>query len=654
MRASRRLKRGLLICATAAALVVGSTTITTTAANGAPADPVAADVTVSDPVHRPSSGRPNPVSVDLEASGGNGSLTYQIVDQPSIDGTVHGTATIDGDVATIEMKVSAPIDVPATFTYKAVDADGAESNVATVSFEVSDILPLTRDLQFSTEQDTPLDIWPFARDAENAGPFFWGVPEHRVTYGDPAHGTVEPFFNEDDDLPLFATVAHKATYVPDDGYVGEDSFTYTALDKDGQSTTKTVTVNVTEPAPTARGEVNNIRYRCAFYVKTNESGQVDPDGEYNEDTTKLIDRVMGGDVAFRIDVRAKAPKTLAPGEKYTVPEQEIDLKMPQGMAELLAGDDIINGDVPLETAGFGQTAVGGQATSDVHFTETATGEEYDVPLSGLKSKMMPMSLPVPSAGITIPVTGGLPELTAPQSGKVVVSMPEQFFIDSILEPGVLGGAIKFVGLRCYTFPGEDLRIVSSKVVQQAATATKATAPKVAYGKPAKVNVKVSKQAKGKVSVFKGKRKLGTAKLAKGKATVKLGRTSLKPGKHKLQVKFAGSRGFKASKAKTTLRVTKAKSTVRAAKVAPKKVVAKKTRAKVRVKVRAAGLKPGGKVTIRSGGKVIGKGKVRKGTLTLRVKKFAKPGKKKLTVRYAGNAVTKAGADRLTIRVVRRR
>ncbi|UYM03336.1 Ig-like domain repeat protein [Solicola gregarius] len=654
MRAYHRLRRGLLACAMSAALVAGSTALTTTTADGAPAAPIADDVSVSDPVHRPASGYPNPTSVELQASGGNGALTYHIVDQPSVDGAVHGTATIDGNVATIEMKASAPIETPATFTYKAVDADGAESNVATVSFEVSDILPLTRNLHFSTEQDTPLDIWPFARDAENGGPFFWGVPEHRVTYGDPAHGTVQPFFNEGDDLPQFATVAHKATYVPDAGYTGEDSFTYTAADRDGESTTKTVTVDVTEPAQRARGEVSDIRYRCAYHVKTNESGQVDPDGEYNESTTKLIDRVMGGDVAFRIDVRAKAPKTLAPGEKYTVPDQEIDLKMPQGMAELLAGDDIASGNVPLETAGFGQTAVGGQATSDVHFTETATGNEYDVPLTGLKSKMMPMSLPVPSAGVTIPVKGALPELTAPQSGKVVVSMPEEFFIDSILDPGVLGGAIKYVGLRCYAFPGEDLKVVSSKVVQQAATTTTATAPKVAYGQPAKVNVRVSGQAKGKVSVFKGKKRLGTAKLAKGKATIKLGRTALKPGKHKLQVKFAGSTRFKASKAKATLRVTKARSTVRATKVGPKKVVAKKTRAKVRVNVRAADLRPGGKVTIRSGGKVIGKGSVRKGALTLRVQKFAKPGKKKLVVRYAGSSTVKAGSDRLSIRVVRRR
>ncbi|UYM03337.1 Ig-like domain repeat protein [Solicola gregarius] len=638
----------------AAALVVGSTAITTSAANAAPEPPVASDVTYEGPVYRQAPYSEGTFDVELDATGGNGALTYQVVDQPTSGGASAGTATIEGNVATVKVSGTAQLGA-ASFTYKAVDADSAESNVATVSFDIANIQPLTRDLKFSTEQDTPLDIWPYARDAEDQGPFIWnsrGGTE--ITYGDPAHGEVTPFFSEEQgDFPEFVAVGHKAIYVPDSGYTGEDSFTYTLTDKDGDSSTTTITVNVTEPAPTARGEVNDIRYRCVFHVKTNEDGQVDPDGEYDENVTNLITRVMGGAVAFRIDVRAKAPKTLAPGEKFTVPKQEIDLKMPQGMAELLAGDDIVD-NPPLENAGFGQTAVGGQATSDVHFTETATGNEYDVPLTGLKSKMMPMSLPVPSAGVTIPVKGGLPELTAPQSGKLVVSMPQQFDIDSILEPGVLGGVIKFVGLRCNAFEGEDLKLVSSKVVEQAATTTTATAPKVAYGQPAKVNVNVSDKAAGKVAVFKGKKRLGGAKLKSGKATIKLDRTALKPGKHRLQVKFAGSTRFKASKAKTTLRVTKAKATVRATNVGPKKVVAKKTRAKVRINVKAAGLKPGGKVTVRSGGKVIGKGQVRKGTLTLRVQKFATPGKKKLVVKYAGSSTIKAGSDRLRIRVVKRR
>ncbi|UYM03338.1 Ig-like domain repeat protein [Solicola gregarius] len=653
MGASQRLRHGLTACGTAAALVVGSTTLTAPAASAAPDVPVAQDIDHPGPVYRTTAYvTDGDQTVDLQSTGGDGEISYQIVDPPMVDGQAVGTVKIDGGVATITPYNAAPPG-PLTFTYKAVDADGDESNVATVGFDVINVDPITRDLDFQTEQDTPLDLWPFARDAET-GPFIWNYADSRVTYGEPTHGTIEPFFTEDDDLPEFAGVGHKAIYVPDDGYTGEDSFSYTMSDEDGVKSTHTITVDVAEPAEPQRGVINDLRFRCAFNVKTNEQGQADPDGEYDEAATKLISRVMGGDVAFRIDVRAKAPKTLAPGEKYTVPDQQIDLKMPQGMVELLAGDDLTVPGASLERVGFGQTAVGGQSTASAHFTETATGEEYDVAMSGLKSPMRPISLPVPSDGVTIPVEGALPELTAPQSGKVVVSMPEEFFIDSILEPGVLGGVIKYVGLRCYAFPGQDLKIISSRVVVQAATTTTATSPKVAYGRPAKVNVKVSDKAAGKVSVFKGKKRLGSAKLAKGKATVKLGRTALKPGKHKLQVKFAGSTRFKASKATTTLRVAKARSTVRAAKVGPKKVVAKKTRAKVRVNVRAAGLKPGGKVTIRSGGKVIGKGQVRKGALTLRVQKFARPGKKTLVVKYAGNATVKGDAGRLTIRVVKRR
>lgn len=639
--------------ALAAALVLGvtSTSTPTAAAQGAAAAPVAQDVTHDGPVYRTVKYvNDGDYTIDLNATGGTGALTYQVVDQPTVDGKPAGTVTVAGSVATL--KPNAGVDPgPVSFTYQAVDADGVESNVATVSFVYENQTPLTRELAFSTEKDTPLDIWPYARDAEDGGPFAWQKPGNRITYGEPKHGTIEPFFTEEDDEPGFKDIAHKVVYVPDTGYVGPDSFTYTMTDEDSGSSTSTIAVDVTKPAKTARGELNNVRYRCPFYVKINEDGQSDPNGEYDENTTRIVSRVMGGDVAFRVDVRAHAPKSVSPGEKYTVPDTEIDLKMPQGMAEMLAGQDLLGENLDLATTGFGQTAVGGQSTSDAHFKDTATGKEYDIPMSGLKSEMMPMTLPVPPEGVKIPVTGKLPELTAPESGSTVVSMPHEFFIDSILEPGVLG-VIKSVGLRCYALPGTDLKLLSVPVV--ANTRTSATSPKVAYGQQAKVHVKVSKKANGKARVYQGKKLLGSAKVKQGRATVKLGRKSLRPGTHRLRVKFSGSRHFKASQDRTGLRVTKASSKVHAAKLGPAKVIAKKTRARVRVLVRAAQLKPSGRVVVRAGGKVVGKAKVKKGTVTLRLQRFAKPGRKRLKVSYLGSSIVKAGTDRLAIRVVPRR
>lgn len=649
MRPRIRWRRGLTACALSAALVVGSTAMTTTSASGAPDVPVAEDITHPGPVYRilfytpPSDAD---LTVDLEATGGDGDLTYQVVDGPTVNGESAGKVQIEGSVATLDFGGTNVLG-SGTFTYKAIDADGDESNVATVSFDVVNIDPITRELELTTERNKPLDLWLFARDAESGGPFPWLIPDNRVTYGTPKHGTIEPFFTEGNTShPPFVESGHKAIYVPDKGFTGTDSFTYTITDEDGGSSTGTATVHVTKPKPTVRGEVNSIRYRCAYHIK-------DENGDYVEGTTKAVNQVMGGAVAFRIDVRAHAPKTLSPGEKFTVPDTEIDLNLPQGMAELLAGaENSTERTIPLDLSGFGQTAVGGQATAAGHFTETATGREYDVPMTGLESDMVPMTLPVPPEGVAIPVKGGLPELTAPQSGRLVVSMPKKFFIDAILEPGVLGGIIKNVGLQCEAFQGEDLSLVGVQVVTP--TKTRANAPRVAYGQQAKVNVKVSKKAKGKVSVFKGKKRLGTKKLKNGKATVKLGRTALKPGKHKLRVKFAGSKGFKASKDRTRLRVTKAHSRVRATKAGPKRVVAKKTRARIRVKVRVPHVKTRGRVVIRSGRRVVGKGRVHDGKATIRVKKFKKPGKKRLRVRYLGNAKIKADTDRLRIRVVKRR
>lgn len=648
MRPRNRLWRGLTACALSAALVIGSAALTTTSAHGAPDAPVAADVSHEGPVYRSYSYTAgSDLTVDLDATGGVGGLTYQVVDQPTAEGAVIGEATVSGSVATLEISRQANPG-PATFTYKAIDADGVESNLATVSFEVVNQLPLTRDLEFTTERGAALDLWPYARDAESGGPFPW-TADTTLTYSDPEHGTIKPFFTKSD-RPEFAAVDHKATYIPNRRFIGTDVFTYTMTDTDGGSTTGTITVHVTKPEPTVRGEVNNLRYRCAYYVKMNEDGEADPDGEYSEVWTDATNYVMGGDVAFGVDVRAKAPRSLSPGQKYKVPNQEIDLTMDQGMSELLAGTDLTGPGAVLETVGFGQTAVGGQATASARFTETASGKEYGVPMSGLKSEMMPMSLPVPPEGVTIPVTGGLPRLTAPKSGDVVVSMPRKFFIDAILEPGVLG-SIRSVGLDCKAASGQDLELIRVPVVNR--TATTAKAPRVAYGKQAKVKVNVSKKATGKVRVFKGKKRIGVAKLKRGRATVKLGRTSLKPGKHRLTVKYAGNKHFKASNDRTRLRVTKASPKVRAVKAGPKRVVARKTRARIRVRVRAAGLDPRGRIVIRSGGRVVGKGRVHDGRTTMRVKRFKQPGKKRLRVLYRGTPTIKAGSDRLTIRVKRR-
>lgn len=96
---------------------------------------------------------------------------------------------------------------------------------------------------------------------------------------------------------------------------------------------------------------------------------------------------------------------------------------------------------------------------------------------------------------------------------------------------------------------------------------------------------------------------------------------------------------------------KREATVRA-NVTPKRIVAKKTRAKVTVRVRAEGGPVTGKVQVRVAGKVY-RATIDGPKAVVSLKKFRKPGKYTVKVRYLGDATTEAGATTVPIKVVKR-
>ncbi|TNC23460.1 DUF6801 domain-containing protein [Mumia zhuanghuii] len=622
------------------------------------------DIAVATPVHRGQ--YVPPTVVTLEGDGGSGALTYTVGTLNGPDGPAYGTLSVADDKVTLVLAEQDKVG-DYSFSYTATDTAGQEST-STVTFTVENLLASVRNLRFTTTKDKPFDTWPFARDPESGGPFPWLWDTNRITYGEPEHGTIKDFFVGDDDpnsaASIFARVQHKATYVPDPGFVGTDSFTYTLTDADGGASTGRVTVDVVEPAPAARGVLNDVRYRCAYAVRYNpDTGEIGNDDDpVDPDMSNLVGTVMGGDVTFRVDVRADLPARLAPGQKFSVADTEIDLKMAQPMAELLAGEDIAVTEGPLpapDDAGFGQTAVGGAAKATAVFSETDTGETYEVPMTGLTSVMIPLTRPVPADGLTIPVTGRLPELTAPLSGELKVSMPENFFINSILEPGVLQGMIKKVGLDCTAMEGESLLIGSAPVVDEPGTpapvtsSVKASAPSSRYGVSPRVAVSVSPStAGGHVEVRKGSTLLARTTVTTGRASVVLPRTALKPGTHTLTVRYLGDAKTKPSSTTVRLTIRKAKASV-AAKVTTKKVVAGKTRAKVRVTVKATGITPSGRVTVYYRGEKVGTATLRTNdSVVVRLKKLPKAGRATLRVRYLGNATTDVATKTVKVSVKR--
>lgn len=62
----------------------------------------------------------------------------------------------------------------------------------------------------------------------------------------------------------------------------------------------------------------------------------------------------------------------------------------------------------------------------------------------------------------------------------------------------------------------------------------------------------------------------------------------------------------------------------------------------------------GEVVVRKGKRVIGSKVLEDGATTIRTKRFKKPGRYRLTVRYLGDALTEPSKDKVRVRVVRRR
>ncbi|MBM0125870.1 DUF6801 domain-containing protein [Pimelobacter simplex] len=98
-------------------------------------------------------------------------------------------------------------------------------------------------------------------------------------------------------------------------------------------------------------------------------------------------------------------------------------------------------------------------------------------------------------------------------------------------------------------------------------------------------------------------------------------------------------------------VTKAPATITSAKLKPKKVQAKKKAPKLTVQV-ASDAAATGAVTVTLKGKTVGTGTVANGAATIKLKKFKKAGKHKLTVTYAGDANSLGATTTVKVKVVK--
>jgi hypothetical protein len=173
------------------------------------------------------------VAITLTATDPDGdALTYAIVAQPA-----HGS--LSGAAPNVTYTPSPNYNGPDSFTFKATDARGAASNIATVSISVTSVNdpPVAVDDSATTPQDLAVTIPVLDNDSDPDGD---ALIVTAVT--DPSNGAV-----------TISADGKTVTYTPNLGFTGSDSFTYTISDGRGGTDTAdvTVTVNPVNHAPVA-------------------------------------------------------------------------------------------------------------------------------------------------------------------------------------------------------------------------------------------------------------------------------------------------------------------------------------------------------------------------------------------------------------------
>jgi surface-anchored protein len=182
------------------------------------------------------------------------------------------------------------------------------------------------------------------------------------------------------------------------------------------------------------------------------------------------------------------------------------------------------------------------------------------------------------------------------------------------------------------------------------TSVSATATQQVWGRPASLEVAVSPNATGTVSVRVGTRSV-TGTLSAGRATVVLPPKGLEPGKRKLTISYAGSGSFQPATGAATVRVVRAKPRVRVNRATL--AVARGTMTTFRITATAAGVRPDGRVTVKvAGQKETVKLRNGKATVKVRIPRSTAPGARVVSVTYAGDRHVAQAKARTKIRVTR--
>lgn len=209
----------------------------------------------------------------------------------------HGTVTLNANGSftyTPTMNYTGAV----SFTYKANDGT-ADSGTVTVTIDIRNNPPTAMEDSYSTTRNTPLTVnapGVLSNDTDANGDTL-----SAIKVADPSHGTVTLNTNG------------SFIYTPTTNYVGADSFTYRVSDGTASSGIVTVTLTVTNNAPTAVGDSYSTAKNTPLTI--NAPGVLSNDTDANGDALSAIkvSDPLHGAVTFN----ANGSFTYTPTANYT-------------------------------------------------------------------------------------------------------------------------------------------------------------------------------------------------------------------------------------------------------------------------------------------------------------------------------------------------
>ncbi|MBW9214679.1 Ig-like domain repeat protein [Mumia sp. zg.B53] len=276
-------------------------------------------------------------------------------------------------------------------------------------------------------------------------------------------------------------------------------------------------------------------------------------------------------------------------------------------------------------------------------------------IANLKAPQTPIPQTAGGAWV-IPTVGDVPSIKVPATAGslATIAMPAAFLIKSTVIDGsgkAVGGA-DAVKLNCALSGDRSLGTIPISGTAYRDARLTAAATTATYGRASRITARLSAAVGGRVDAYVGTRRIGAANVSGTTASIPVSGTALRPGAYTVTLRHSGgTRVNPVAAVNTRLTVRKAGSSL-AAKVSPKKIRAKRTKAKVSVTVRTSGFKATGRVTAKVGKKTVGKGTVRNGKVTIKLKKFKKKGTYRVKLTYSGNAYANGSTKTVKVKVRR--